>query len=40
MASFGVVAAVAFDDPSESDNAVEWQRKPAFHELAKLYARH
>ena len=40
MASFGVVAAVESDDPSDSDNPLGWQRKRAFYQLAKLYAGH
>lgn len=39
IASFGVVAAVESDDPSDPDRPLGWQRKRAFHELARLYAR-
>jgi hypothetical protein len=38
IASFGVVAAVESDDPSDPNRALGWQRKRAFHELATLYA--
>ena len=40
MASFGVVAAVEIHDPPVPESPLRWQRKRAFYELAKLYARH